>query len=129
MRTALTSIKFMVVAAAILLAACASSQTTAKPAYNGSVLTQAEIDASAGRTIGDVIRQLRPLFLQPQGTTTPTSVPLLVYLNERYFGDVSSLQTIPSFQVEQVRYYRPSESAIRFGTNASGGVIALTSRK
>jgi hypothetical protein len=121
--------KLIVIAGALMLGACASTQTAGKSAYNGSILTQAEIDASAGRTIGDVIKQLRPLFLQPQGPTSPNAPPLLVYLDERYFGDVSSLQTIQSFQVSQVRYYRPTESGIKFGTNASGGVIALTSRK
>jgi outer membrane cobalamin receptor len=122
--------RVFVIAAVFLAFGCASNQAS-KSSYNGSVISQSEIDASHARTIYDVIRQLRPNFLHIQGTTSvnsPDAARLAVYLDGRFLGDVSSLDQLPASHYSEVRYYRPSEAAIKFGTNASGGVIALTTR-
>ena len=81
----------------------------------------------------DVISRLRPTFLKGRGQSsskgeTETLWPS-VYLDGVFYGDISSLRTIDSFQIAEARLYQAWEAQTKFGMNNASGVIDITTRR
>ena len=118
----------------IMLQACAHSQPAAiaRPRYEAHVITEAEIIEADVASAYDVIRKLRANFLTYRGRTnfrgTSASEPR-VYVDDQPYGALSSLRTIRSVQVAEIRLYRAWEATTKFGTGNMDGVIAVTTRK
>lgn len=113
-----------------LLTACAT-QPNAQSEYNGSVITEAELQQVASMTVYDAIRKLRGNMLSYRGQTSlrNTSSPEpTVFLDDQMFGVISTLKQISASQIAEVRLYRAWEATTKFGTGHMGGVIALRSR-
>jgi hypothetical protein len=117
--------------AVVLVSGCAPPSNVVPGAYNAYTISQFELlNSGPGTTTAyDVIRKLRPNFLNYQAQTSVSNpapgVPV-VYLNERFGGDFSVLNQILVSQVESIRFYKASDAMIKYGTDRTGGVIALT---
>jgi hypothetical protein len=126
---------------ALLAAACGAPARTGayeapvpasrSTASSYTIVTSGELaDFERGRSLYDALRHLRPLLLQPQGTSfgrTAGGAPM-VYLDGVRMGDVGSLASLPASQVVEVRFLRPSEARIRLGPEHGAGAIMVRTR-
>lgn len=107
------------------------AELTPRSVSSRSILTRGELAATNAETTLEAIERLRPEFLL--GHARPPGLawaPITVYLNDRYEGDVSLLNTIPLSAIREVNLLRPTEALIRFGTTCRcpGGVILVDTR-
>lgn len=77
-----------------------------------------------------VVRRIRPFFLQSRGPTSlllPTN-QVTVFIDDMPIGGVSELATIRVRDIRSIRFMSASEAVIRYGRRFAGGIIRLTSR-
>ena len=77
-----------------------------------------------------VVRRLRPFFLQSRG---PSSVMLpanrvTVFIDDMPIGGVAELESINVRDVREIRFLSASEAVVRYGRRFAGGIIKLVSR-
>ena len=80
------------------------------------------------------IRSLRPHFLSPLSTRTADSPSSgqqkpIVFIGENRAGDLESLRSVTTRDVEEVSLLSPSEAGILYGAEAGGGVIRVKLHK
>ena len=127
---------YLVAVAAIL--GCAPAATTLRAhvrrAENPKVLTASEIaiahaDANSAY---DAIARLRPNWLASHGAMSSDAGvnPFAsVWVDGQLYGELSTLRSIPAYQVEDIRYYDITEAGGKFGLRAgTGGAIEVRSR-
>lgn len=116
----------------VALTGCATTQA-GKPG-NQDVITQEEIQKTPGAsTAYDVVRLLRPQFLYRRGVQSirqpvDPSSGILVYVDGSRAGGVDELKSIPSDQVEEIRWINARDATTRYGTDHGYGVIAVTTK-
>jgi hypothetical protein len=114
------------------MAACATAGTSASPAARSSnVISEAEISGSHESNAFDLIRSLRPLYLKSRGKSSinnNTNEYATVYLDGQQYGDISTLRTIASAQIREIRYYSASDAMTKFGMQAGGGAIEILTK-
>jgi len=94
-----------------------------------SYITAAELHSANATSTLDMIRTLRPEFLQasPRGVGPTRPAGPSLYENQTYLGDVSWLARIPLSEVRQVEFLHPAEARVRFGPMCvcDGGVLIV----
>jgi len=102
------------------------------PPRQRDLLTREEILSSTAQQ-GDLlqaIHSLRPNFLAvPRGVynrTSPTAIPIVVYVDRIRQSGVESLRSISASKVEAVRYLDPTAALNEFGPAAAGGALVVT---
>jgi hypothetical protein len=123
----------LLAALVVLTAACASAGGPAGPAFVPAVapVTGAQLDSLDAGSLLDALRRLRPDYLRTRGASLrePNGRPPSVFLNGAPHGDVGVLATIPTRLVAEVRLVRPPEARQRFGSEHTGGIILVTTRR
>ena len=122
----------LMLAAALSLAACASTgQTGAASGGNRSVLTTAELrEEAASRTLDEIIRQRRPMWLTTRGTASlQGGDEIVVYRDGVPTGGPAILRTMTAETVESVQFLTAADATTRFGTGHSLGAILVVSRQ
>lgn len=103
---------------------CASTGTGSSSA---STITREEILEANQMTALDLVRTVRPHWLNTRGPMSLRSTPMVVYVDGMRAGGVEALADIGTTDVEEVRYYDPREAQFRFGTgHAQGAIEVLT---
>jgi len=125
------SVRAFVVVALTALAASATTACVrhAEPGalYDASVITQDEIDSAHAVTALEAVRKLRPMFLVSRGQVefgSPNALPN-VYVDNQYYGDVTTLQGISAASIETIKFYTASEAQYKFGRGNAAGVIGI----
>jgi hypothetical protein len=117
-------------AAALGASACAFHHSGA--AVDNNAITEAEIDSVHATSAYDAVRKLRPRFLEPRGRMSldPQAPPAQpnVYVDNQYYGDISSLRTISAAVVEVIKFYNASEAQYAFGRGNMAGVISVLTK-
>lgn len=122
----------LMLAAALSLAACASTGQTAEASGgNRSMLTAAELREETGsRTLEEVIRQRRPQWLVTRGATSfGDDGDIVVYLNQVATGGPAILRTLRAETVESVQFLSAADATTRFGTGHTKGAILVSMRR
>jgi hypothetical protein len=127
---------------ATLVAGCAagssasSASAAAASRANPSVITAEEIARSSGQNAYEVIKELRPRFLQSRGATTPgpgaytrVSLEPVVYVDERRLSSFNELSQVPVSQIGEIRHYGAAEATAKWGTGHSAGAIQILVKK
>ena len=112
------------------LGACSSSSGgSSGPRRDPNLITAEEMAEYTTLTAVDVVRRLRPRWLQGRGAGTGGSnLPQLI-LDGARMGDASNgLRSISVSDVSEMRYMSASDATMRYGTNFPGGAIVVTSR-
>ena len=94
-----------------------------------SPITREEIGDRMGLDLYDLVRQLRPSWLQIRGQATPTGGVRRVQVavdGTLQPGGVAVLRTLRGSQVEELRYLSGQDATTRFGLDVEGGVIVVT---
>lgn len=119
-----------------LACATAARTTTHRPA-NRNVIESVELDSAVAPNLLEVVRQLRPEWLQRStsgvrsivsGSAGANGDQLNVYVDEVRHTGTSVLAQINPNGVTGVRYYSASEAQIRFGEGNTAGVIHVVTR-
>lgn len=97
-----------------------------------SSITQAEIDSVHATSAYDAVRKLRPLFLATRGRmsvdpTQPAPQPN-VYVDNMYYGDITTLRTIEASVIESIKFYSAAEAQYAFGRGNMAGVISIQTK-
>lgn len=117
------------------LSACAQSppvDSTAKLKSSPNIITADEIQKANVQTALDAVQKLRPTMLRrPSATSTnaQASGELVVYVDNQRYGPVENLRAIAASSVQALRYYGPSESQMKWGSNHPGGVIEVLTKR
>lgn len=105
-------------------------------------IVRAEIDASSAANVLELVESLRPEWLRvrgPQRLATETitlgneptdvmqQVRMLVYQDGMRLGWLETLRSVTLLNVESVGFVPPREATQRWGTEAGGGVILISS--
>lgn len=119
-------------ALAASLAACASTSGSGRGARPG-VVDEETIEAMRVSSAYDIVSRTRSEFLQGRGRQsldpdTP-ALPADVYVDDTFYGGVSTLRTIPASTVAQVRFYQAYEAQYKFGSGHLGGVIQIITKR
>ena len=120
---ALAAIAF---AAAVLLPADAEAQKRQRDR-----ITRAEILESPHRELDlyQLVRNLRPHFLEgPRGVRSSgygVINPIVVYVDGKKDSGIDALKLMRALEVEDVRYFEPSQSMSEFGPTANGGALII----
>lgn len=111
---------------------CAPARNVIPGDYNASIISEYELKQSSTNTAFEAIRRLRPQWLNYQAPTSVSNPnpPLpVVYLDETFVGDLNALNQMLIPQLESISFYKAPEAMIKYGTNRTGGVIAVTTKK
>lgn len=117
---------------ALFAVGCASAgPREATPRTNQKLLTAEQIAAVPSSNLFEVVRRLRPEWLNTRGNTSlmdETLVSASVYMNGNNMGRVEFLREINTIDVAEVRYFTSAESIARFGMGHQRGVIEVIRR-
>ncbi|GMV05772.1 MAG: hypothetical protein AMXMBFR53_20490 [Gemmatimonadota bacterium] len=123
-------------AALLSLGGCASAGGGSEDARGATTsrsarapITREEIGDRSGLDLYELVRQLRPSWLQSRGQATPTGGVRLVQVvvdGTRQPGGVEVLRTLRGSQVQELRHLTGQEATTRYGLDVEGGVIVVT---
>jgi hypothetical protein len=119
-------------AVVLLAVGCAPARNAIPGDYNAYTISEAELRNSSTQTAYEAVVKLRPNFLNYQAPTSvsnPTPGQPVVYVNEQFAGDVTLLSQLRVSQIESIKFFKPTDAMIRYGTDRTGGVIAVTLRE
>jgi hypothetical protein len=119
-----------VVAATLLLTACATARTETGSGNRASNrVTQEQLAATNAETLYDAISKLHPDWLTTRGPSSvsdPTPTSASVFMNGSLLGRVDYLRQMRVLDVTEVRYWESGPAAARFGMGHPRGVIEVT---
>ncbi len=129
-------LRLVVSVAIICLGATAIPESVSAQGQDPSRISRHEIEEHPQvQDALELIKKLRPRFLRGRGRTSalaPRPEPLVYIDNTRALG-IDDLSTVPTSNVEDIRYLSPTEAAGRFGSSRDGsaanGVILVRTRR
>jgi hypothetical protein len=118
----------IVVAAALLLTACAASQPGA-PRTDPNSISRAEIDQEGPSSAYDLVQKVRPIWLRKRGPTSFTQEgDVVVYLDGTRMGFREELRRVRTENLESLEYLDARRATNRFGPGHVQGAILLRTR-
>ncbi|MGH7569011.1 MAG: hypothetical protein ACREL9_08595 [Gemmatimonadales bacterium] len=105
-----------------------------KPKRDSYVITAAEIQESGATNAYEAIERLRPQFLRlPKSSRLPGDYEtdsgragIVVYRGDTNLGNLDVLKHINAAEVQEIRYYRPTEASGKLGIMDGSAAIVLT---
>lgn len=137
-RAALVAVGF----ALLVTTACASTGEP-RSSSNRSIITEAEVSASAASNAYDLVQSLRPRWLTTRGQQTLTTVQrqtadgdveemartsLVVYLDGARMGNVDHLRNVSTRDIRSLERLSAGQATQRFGTDHPHGAILISTR-
>lgn len=113
------------------VAACASTPDAGGDDGDGSsrdVITMAQLDAAGGRTAYQVVRQLKPHWLQRRGQVSFQGQTSLLVVVDDSHREVGVLNTLRAEDIREIRYLDGRRAMMRYGDRANGGALIITLR-
>ena len=123
-----------------LVCACAlaCAGTGRGPGRDRNVILAEEIESVQVQTAYEAVQRLRGDFLKSRGTVTRTSAQRATQVQPAITVFVDGIETgtaertlplIPAKEVQEIRLYRSTDAATKFGSRHNGGVIEVTMRR
>jgi len=115
-----------------VLAACASANAGGESGSNSDTLTREEILGAEATNLYDVIRRLRPRWLQVRSMRSfSMEVEIAVLQNDMYLGSAETLKEIAPELAYSIRYLEGSRAAtaipgLMSGRHIEGAIIIST---
>jgi hypothetical protein len=122
--------KSMAVLLTASLVACASNTATVDaPRGNPRVITLEQIQTNNATNALDLVRSLRPSWLQKRGQQSINfEGDIVVYFDHIRFGGPEALRSIPISGLARIEYFDAAAATQRWGTGHTHGVIAVFTR-
>ena len=123
----------LLVSVALTLAACShgGSGTKSDPRRRTDLITAADMTRSHWPNAYELVRELRPNWLNNRGPDTISGNPtqVQVVLDGMRYGDVIRLRDLPVANIEYLQYFDPIEASGRWGLGFGAGAIYVASRR
>jgi len=114
-----------VVTLGLALAGCASSGTSSRPAgATANRIVRAELESVGQVDAFEAVNRLRPRWMSSRGGSRP-----VLYVDGTRRNDISDLQSLRAFDIEEIEYMSGSDASTRFGTGHGGGAIMVSTRR
>ena len=132
MRLVRRGLLVLTVLVAAFTAACASSGVQREEGPNREILTREEIMATDATNLYDVIRRLRPRWLQVRSTRSLNmETEIAVLQNDMYLGTSEALKQMLPEMAYEIRYLEGSRAAtaipgLMSGRHIEGAIIVMT---
>jgi hypothetical protein len=91
-----------------------------------------QIENMLAVTAYDVVARVHGEYLHSRGRQTldaRTEIPAHVYVDDTFYGDISTLKAVPASQLAEVRFYQAYEAQYKFGSGHMGGVVQLITKR
>lgn len=122
----------VVVLIAIVPAACVMQRSAVAPGGDPMVITEKQIAQVQATTAYDAVTHLHGEFLVSRGRDANNPnlppVPVHVYVDDTFYGDVGTLREIPAMDIAEIRLYQSYEAQYKFGSGHPGGVIQVITK-
>lgn len=122
----------LILLAAGAMQACVMQHSSIAPGGDPMVITQEQIEQVQATNAYDAVAHLHGEFLVSRGrqSNDPNSppVPVHVYVDDTFYGDVSMLRDIPASDIAAIRLYQSYEAQYKFGSGHPGGVIQVITK-
>jgi len=109
------------------MAACVSSNNTARPVIDRNILTADQFADKGYNTVYDVVQALRSNWLSPRGPdsfTSPTTV--IAYFDGSRVGGVETLKAMEIRPVTYIRFFDGVSATARWGIGHGAGVVYVS---
>jgi len=116
---------------ACLAAAACAPPSTLSGAPSRNVLRAAEVPTTYRTfTLLDMLRDIRPEFLQNRARTTRVGGPTepVVYVNGLRLMELDMLRHVATRSLVEVRYVRGVDAVARYGLDHEAGVMLVTAK-
>jgi len=114
----------------LLLAAACAAGTSGSGGLGANVILREQIEEHGPSDVYDLVRALRPTWLQKRGNTSfYDEGGIRVYLDGTGLGGINDLRNLHSDNVESVRFLDARQANLRFGSGHEHGVILVLTRK
>ena len=111
--------------AALLLTGCAAGQSGA-PRVDPDRISRVEIEEAGPSSAYDLIRKLRPLWLNKRGNTSFTQdTDVWVYLDGTRVGEREMLRGVRTDNLESLEFMDARRATNRYGPGHMNGAILL----
>jgi hypothetical protein len=122
----------VVMLVAIAPGACVMQRSAVAPGGDPMVITEKQIAQVQATTAYDAVSHLHGEFLVSRGRDANNPnlppVPVHVYVDDTFYGDVATLREIPAMDVAEIRLYQSYEAQYKFGSGHPGGVIQVITK-
>ena len=128
-----TVVRSILIASMLLLpAACASGRTggVGEVPARGDLLTRADMQQAQWSNVYDMVRSLRPRWLQTRGTDTLLGEPgeVQVVVDGVKHGGVNTLRSYPLTGIVFLQFYDGITASSRWGMGFGQGAIYISTR-
>jgi hypothetical protein len=111
---------------------CTHARTAVAPGGDPMVITQEQIEPLHASNAYDIVAATHANFLHSRGRESRDPnvppIPVHVYIDDTFYGDVTSLREIGVEQIEEIRLYQSYEAQYKFGSGHMGGVIQVITK-
>jgi len=116
---------FVLAIALAVTAACspATQGTGAGARSSSNVLTRQELSTIAVQSLYEAVQRLRPGFLRARTTSAGPGFLPVVFVDGIRKGSPEYLRSIPSSEVNEIRYLTVQDATTRYGMNVEAGVL------
>ncbi len=129
---------------ALAMAGCASAGTGAGRSSSNNVITAEDIAGRSESNAYDLIQALRPNFLRGRSgyssggsggggrrggrSSGDAGTSVALYADSRQLNGVDDLRAIARSQIQEIRYYTPSDATMKFGQSNTNGAVQVLLR-
>lgn len=133
MYSALSRRLLLLVTLVLVGSACASASGDAgdddSDATPRDVITTAQLQRDGSISALQVIRKLKPTWLQRRGQQSLNSrTELLLVVDGAVSNDLGPLRSLRAADLREIRFMDAREATLRYGISASGGAILVYTR-
>jgi hypothetical protein len=119
------------IAVALSVAACHSSNAWDAPSPSRNVITRVEIEQSRANSAWDAVVKLRANFMASRGANSllqKVNKEPTVYLDDVEYGNLGTLKQIPASTVAEIRFIEGWNAETKYGPGHAAGVIQVFTR-
>ena len=116
----------------LVIGGCVHSGSSVAPGGDPTVITGEQIAALHAANAYEVVQSIHGNFLRSRGRESSDPnvppIPVHVYVDDTYLGDVSALSGISTQVISEIRLYQSYEAQYKFGSGHMGGVIQVITK-
>jgi len=121
------------IALAVATLGCAIRRSAVAPGSGDPMtITRDQIVAVQADNAWDAVQRLHGDFLVSRGRESLNPnvppIPVHVFVDDTYYGGVSTLRNIPASDIAAIHLYQSYEAQYKFGSGHMGGVIQVITR-
>lgn len=117
---------------AVMMQGCVMQRSAVAPGGDPMVITEKQIAQVQATNAYDAVSHLHGEFLVSRGRDSNNPnlppVPVHVYVDDTFYGDVGTLRDIPAMDIAEIRLYQSYEAQYKFGSGHPGGVIQVITK-